>query len=86
MSFRPHAIEIDGGVVRWATRESASGTWIDWPAIGAFHFLVDLLEEDGGRIGLWSGTDYAQAIAEAESARLDFDVEEPVRDRIGGGS
>ena len=51
--------------------------------LGEF-FLVDLIEEDGGHIGLWSGFDYSTAIIEAEHARRDFQIFEPVRDRIGG--
>ncbi len=74
-SFRPHAIEIDGGRTSgWHRPEVGTG----------YVFLVDVIEEDGGRLGLWSGSDYGLAIIAAEQARLDFEITEPVRDVIGG--
>lgn len=86
MSFHPHAIEIDGGILREHYRLADSGRHADHVGIGDYHFLVDLIEEDGGRVGLWSGFDYSMAIREAETARIEFEVSEPVRDLIGGAA
>lgn len=73
-SFRPHAIELDGGVVRG--HAASHGYW----------FVVDVIEEDGGRLGIWDGPEYGVAIIEAEHARLEFGIEEPVRDVVAGGT
>jgi hypothetical protein len=84
VSFHPHLIEIDGGILRSTTVHGAGAPRASYIGIGDYHFFVDLVEEDGGRIGLWSGFDYSTAIIEAEHARRDFEIEHPVRDRIGG--
>lgn len=81
----PHRIELDSGIVTSATIFDVSGESSDFASIGHRHFYVDLVEHDGGRIALWCGTDYGQAIRSAEIARLDFEVEAPVRDLIAGG-
>ncbi|MEO6013936.1 MAG: hypothetical protein ABIQ30_10180 [Devosia sp.] len=86
MSLHPHAIEIDGGILKSTTRHTAAGSYPEYIGIGDYHFYVDLIEEDGARIGLWSGFDYSTAIIEAEVARVEFGVAERVRSRIGGGA
>ena len=84
-SFRPHAIELNGGTVRSSTVKGVGGTRHQFHEVGQFRFFVDMVEEDGGRLGLWDGTNYEAAIREAEAARRDFDIETAVRDMIGGG-
>ena len=84
-TFRPHAIILDGGILKSCTIIDANGPRPDYTGIGNYHFSVDLVEEDGGRIGLWSGFDYTTAIREAEGARIDFGITEPVRDLVVGG-
>lgn len=86
MTFRPHAIELDGGILRSTTIHDAKGSHPSFVGVGDYHFTVDLIEEDGGRIGLWSGFDYSTAIIEAEHARRDFEISEPVRDKLAGGA
>jgi len=74
MSFRPHHVEIDGGLLRGSR---------PCPGAGDFVFLVDVIEDDGAHLGVWSGPDYPTAILEAEHARREFEIGEPVRDLVG---
>jgi hypothetical protein len=85
MSFRPHAIEIDGGILHERYRLDDSGRHADHVG-GDYRFFVDLIEEDGGRVGLRSGVHYSMAIREAGAARIEFEISEPVRDLIGGAT
>lgn len=50
-----------------------------------FVFFIDLVEQDGGRVGLWTGSDYEEAVREAELCRREWKIDEPVHDRIVGG-
>ena len=84
-SFRPHAIELNGGTLRSSTVKGVGGTSHQFSEVGQFRFFVDMVEEDGGRLGLWDGDDYEAAIQEAEAARRDFGIETAVSDMIGGG-
>lgn len=84
MTFSPAHIEISGGVVRDATITSHSGTRTVFNEIGAYQFFVELVAADGGRIGFWSGPDYEDAIHQAEACRVDFGIDQPVRDTIAG--
>lgn len=84
MSFHPSHIEIHGGVVREVTIHDVNGTRPSYQGIGDFHFFVDVVEHDGGRLGLWSGLDYEDAIRQAEAARIDFEIDQPVHDTIAG--
>ena len=86
MSFQPHFIQIDAGTIKSAELTDAAGTRPDYSSIGDFVFFIDLVEHDGGRLGLWSGRSYEQAIREAESARADFGIAEAVHDLVAGGA
>lgn len=79
---KPSFVEITGGVVRFSTITGAAGTHPVPSDIGRFHFYVDVVEADGGRIGMWSGTDHAEAVKQAGLLALDFNAE--VRDLTGG--
>ena len=70
--LRPHFIEIDTGIEKIAGVEASRVFWID------------VVEIDGGRFGVWLGHDYSNALDVAEKVRIDFEVNEPVRDRVGG--
>jgi len=54
MTLRPHAIEIDGGILKSTTVYDAKGSHPVYQGIGDYHFFVDLIEEDGCRIGAWA--------------------------------
>lgn len=84
MTFRPSHIEIFGGIVRDVTITDANGSRPSYEDIGDYQFFVEVVEHDGGRMSLWSGLDYEDAIREAESARIDFEIDQPVRDTIAG--
>ena len=47
-------------------------TRLDFSDIGRRCFLVDLVEEDGGRITMADRTDYGKAIIDAEELARDF--------------
>lgn len=85
MTFYPSHIEISGGIVRDSTITDQNGTRRLPDEIGSYQFFVELVERDGGHLGLWSGPDYGDAIRQAEAARVDFEIEQPIRDTIAGG-
>jgi hypothetical protein len=58
-------------------------TRLDFSEIGRRIFLVDLIEADGCRCGMWDGTDYSTAIIEAEELARDFGCN--VVDRVVSG-
>lgn len=47
-------------------------------------FAVDIIDNRGGRIGLASADDYEAAMRLAEATRVDFHIDEPVRDNVAG--
>ncbi|MEZ5782365.1 MAG: hypothetical protein R3D70_12205 [Rhizobiaceae bacterium] len=57
-------------------------TRLDFSHIGRRTFLVDLVEEDGGRITMSDRTDYGRAIIDAEELARDFGC--GVVDRVAG--
>lgn len=61
VSFVPDRAAIIHGVI----------TRLDFSGIGRRTFLVDLVEEDGGRIAMSDRTDYGRAIIDAEELALD---------------
>ncbi|ALJ98238.1 hypothetical protein BiPBO1_24 [Brucella phage BiPBO1] len=67
-------IEINGGIVKSASVTDDKGTRILADMIGRERFYVDVIEADGGSIGLWDGEDYAEAKREANSLRFTFRV------------
>ena len=50
MSFRPHAIEVDGGILWGTTVYDQNGSHQSSEGIGSYRFTVDVIEEDGGRV------------------------------------
>jgi len=84
MNFHPSHIEIFGGIVRDVTITDANGSRSSYEGIGGYHFFVDVVKHDGGRMSLWSGLDYEDAIRQAEAARKDFGLDHPVRDSVAG--
>jgi len=83
-AFRPHYIEFDGGVRKHSTTITAAGRHDLVVAGGVMHFFVDLIEEDGGRVGLWDGSDLGEGIRQAQRARIEFGIVAPVHDLFGG--
>lgn len=81
--FRNSHIEIDGGIVSAATITDAKGTRADLTSVGCYHYFVDVIEADGGRIGMWSGPSHQEAIRQARILSKDFG---PVRDLVTGGA
>ncbi|MHA6688204.1 hypothetical protein [Mesorhizobium sp. A556] len=81
--FKRGHVEIHGGVVSSSTITDAHGTRPDRSNVGQYRFFVDLIERDGGRIGLWDGPAHADAIREAEAVSRDAAI--PVRDLVVGG-
>lgn len=71
--LNPQYVELDSG------HEKVAGV------VGARVFWVDIVEVDGGRIGVWWGRSYDEAIRAAEESRLDWQLTEPVRDLVLGG-
>lgn len=55
---------------------------LDFSDIGRRTFLVDPVEADGSRCGMWDGTDYSKAIVTAEELARDFGC--GVVDRVAG--
>lgn len=74
-------VEITGGTVQSATVTDASGTRPVLTDVGRFFYYVDVLEPDGGRIGMWHGTDHAEAVRQANLLAVDFGGK--VHDRTG---
>jgi hypothetical protein len=52
--------------------------------VGQFRFFVEVVDVEGGRLGIDSCTDYEAALRRAELARQDFFIDHPVRDNIAG--
>lgn len=70
----PHHIELDSGI------EKVAGV------VGGRIFWIDVVEVDGGRLNLWFGHNYDEAIEIAEKNRLAWELSEPVRDLVAGGA
>jgi hypothetical protein len=83
-AFRPRCIELDGGVRKHSTTITATGRHDLVVAGGVMHFFVELVEEDGGRVGLWDGSDLGEGIRHAERAQIEFGIVAPVHDLFGG--
>jgi hypothetical protein len=76
-------VEILSIVPDRATVIHGEVTRLDFSTIGRRLFLVDLIEADGCRCGMWDGTDYSKAIVEAEELALEFGC--GVIDRVADG-
>ncbi len=77
----PGHVEIYGGLVTSSTVAGADGIRSLPAEIGSRMFFVDVVEPDGGRIGMWSGKSYDQARREAAGLSEHFGR---VRDLVGG--
>lgn len=80
--FKKGYVEIHGGAVSSATITDALGTRPDVSTVGQFRFFVDLIEPDGGRIGMWDGSTYDDAIREAQAMGRESGI--PIHDLISG--
>lgn len=67
-----HGVEINSGTVQSATITDAHGTRPDLTDVGKFKYFVDVIEPDGGRIGMWCGASYDEAKRQAEFLAKDF--------------
>lgn len=72
-------IEIVGGTVETATITDENGTRPILTDVGRFFYYVNVMEAGGGCIGMWHGTDHAEAVRQANILALDFGGK--VRDR-----
>jgi hypothetical protein len=77
-------IEIHACTVSEAYIEGGNGKRPLLSEIDQFRFFIDAVEKDGGRLGLDSCADYEDAIRRAEQARVDFDIDHPVLDKVVG--
>lgn len=75
-------VEIYGGVVQHETVTDDKGTRPVLTNVGSSRFFVEVVEKDGGRIGMWDGPSYDEAIRQATILSMDFG---PVRDLVVGG-
>ena len=71
--LNPHHVELNSG------HEKVAGI------VGCRVFWIDVVEADGGRLGVWWGHNYDDAIRTAEETRTDWELAEPVRDLVVGG-
>ncbi|EKF40166.1 hypothetical protein NA8A_22396 [Nitratireductor indicus C115] len=59
-------VEIVGGTITKAAMIiGATGRRLDFSDIGQMRFFVDVIAEDGTRIGMWEGANYETAILTA---------------------
>lgn len=77
-------IELTAGTITASTIEDSEGVRQNFSDIGKFIFFVDAVDTNGGRLGLDSSEDYESAIRSAEEARLDFEIDFPVKDTVAG--
>ncbi|MFQ3894572.1 hypothetical protein [Sphingobium sp. R-7] len=69
-------VEICNGVQTGPAKyTSASGTRLDVKDWGFMGFWVDVVDTEGGRLTIWDGRSYEQAILEAEEAAQEWEVE-----------
>lgn len=68
-------IEIDGGTISGPTViETALGKRSLPTLIGSYRYFVSVIEDDGGRICMWDGADYADAMREADALKASFNA------------
>lgn len=65
-------VEITCGTVQSATVTDENGTRPDLTDVGRFFYYVEVIEADGGRIGMWHGTNHGEAIQQANILAKDF--------------
>lgn len=80
---RGDRVIIDGGFISETVAQSERGTEriVHQPA--EYRYFVDVIEGDGGTIGMWCGASYAEAMAAARAASADWG-NAPVIDRARG--
>lgn len=59
----PVSIEVCSGVVLQSSNAAE---------VGKASYFIDVIEADGGRIGMWDGIDYVEAMQQASLLALDF--------------
>lgn len=77
-------IELSAGTITDATIETSEGVRALLDEVGQFQFFIEAVDADSWRLGLGSCADYVTAIRLAEEARLDFEIDFPVRDNVVG--
>lgn len=76
-TFRPVRVEIDTGIVTDAMSHGITSR-LPPELIGKRRYWIDLVEADGGRLGVWDGDFEADALREAETARTEWGIAAPV--------
>ena len=76
-TFNPIRVELDTGIVTAAMQHGVTTRWLP-ELIGKRRYWVDLVEADGGRLCLWDGDHEADAIREANEARIEWAITAPV--------
>jgi len=72
-------IEIDGGTISGPTViETATGKRTLPTLIGSYRYFVSVIEDDGGRICMWDGAGYAEALREADELKASFNAQKIV--------
>ena len=79
--LRPRRVEITNGIVTRTTTHDQAGVRVLEYIGGKQRFFVDLVEPDGGRLGLWDGLSYPDAIRSGLESARDFGV--PCDDLVG---
>lgn len=77
-------IELSAGTVTDAYIDGAEGRRALPAEIGQLRFFIDAIDVRGGRLGLDIAEDYEAAIRLAELARVDLQIDFPVRDNVVG--
>jgi hypothetical protein len=72
---------IDGGFIAETRIISASGTTRIKHPPGTYRYYVDVVEADGGIIGMWDGGTYTEAFAAAKTCSVSWD-NAPIIDRV----
>ncbi|HTN60240.1 MAG TPA: hypothetical protein VL147_01640 [Devosia sp.] len=84
-AIEPAFILLDGGIVKASSTTGANGIVRHVHGLGVARFFVSVVDKAGGETGLWAGAEYEDAMRQAEAARQDFGIDEPVHDLVAGG-
>ena len=77
-------IELSSGTVTSASVESSEGVRALPGEVGKLIFVVEAVGAADVRLCLDSSSDYESAVRLAEQARVDFDIDFPVKDTVRG--
>ena len=77
-------IELDAGRLRETVIIDAGGRRPDYSQVGDLTFIVEAIELDGGRLCLWTGLRYDDAIRQADRHSRGFGLI-PVVDLVAEG-